>query len=263
DQHDVTLLRRAIHRVELRETLSEPVELALDGLLGHLRLLPPDLEALVLAELGPRPHRHLDREAQLLALLREVGEVELGVSHRIHPRLDHRALVPVPERGLQGLREDRLPPEPLDHHLGWHLALAEAGQLHVLPELARRLVDAALDVLRIHVHLDADARVGKLLYGRLHGHVHLRARQARAARRLALYGRPRAPGVVLHRPRALPRRARDLCGAPGPGKGQLEPSVLIRSSSRAPWPAAAARAARASLSGTPRDSARSSRRWRS
>src|SRR5215210_8228956 len=42
---------------------------------------------------------------------------------------------------------------------------------------------------------------------------------------------------------------------------QLDP--LIRSSRWAPCPAAAARAARASLNGTPRCSARSRRRWRS
>ena len=106
--------------------------------------------------------------------------------------------------------------EARDHHLRRHLALSEAGHLHVLAQLARRALDAALDVLGVDVDVDADPRVGKLLYGRLHGADHDRHQSARASGRLALHRRAGAARLLLYRPRAVSggtRRLRSPQGA--------------------------------------------------
>ena len=142
------------------------------------------------------------------------------------------------ERALECLGQHRLAAELLDHHLRRHLALAEARQLHVLAELPRGALDAALNVLGIDVDFDADPRVRQLLYRRLHGGVHDRASSAREVRRLALHGPDRPAHLLQHRSGAGARGAGGLRGPASLERAQVDPSALfaplIRSSSLAP-----------------------------
>src|SRR2546422_125127 len=67
----------AVDGVQAREPLALAFERLVDPLLLDALLGATDLEALVVAELGFRQHADLDRELQLLALGRQVGEVEV------------------------------------------------------------------------------------------------------------------------------------------------------------------------------------------
>ena len=109
-----------------------------DRLLGDLDLGPADLEPLVLAELGRRAHRDLDRERELLALAGQLADVELRVADRVDPELEQRPLVPLGQRVAQRLLDHRLAPDPLDHQLRRHLALAKAGHLQLAGEADAR-----------------------------------------------------------------------------------------------------------------------------
>ena len=59
------------------------------------------------------------------------------------PDVEQRPLVPLGQRVAQRLLDHRLAADALDHELRRHLALAEAGQLHLAGELLRGAVDLA------------------------------------------------------------------------------------------------------------------------
>ena len=162
DHHVVAVLGRALHGVERRQPVAQPVDLLVDLGIVDLRLAAADLESLVLAEPGRRAHADLDRERQRLALLRQVADVELGLADRRDAGAVDRVRVPAPERAANRLVEDRVAAQPADHDRRRHLALAEAGYAHLAAELARGLLDAPLDLLGSDFGLDADARLGQL-----------------------------------------------------------------------------------------------------
>ena len=64
DQQHVAVGGGALDRLELGEALADALDLAVDDLVGRLGLGLADLEALVLAELGRRPHADLEFEAR-------------------------------------------------------------------------------------------------------------------------------------------------------------------------------------------------------
>ncbi len=68
DQQHVAVGGGALDRLELGEAVADPLDLAVDDLVGRLGLGLADLEALVLAQLGLRPHADLELEAERLAL---------------------------------------------------------------------------------------------------------------------------------------------------------------------------------------------------
>ena len=78
------------------------------------------------------------------------------------------------ERVSDGFLEHRLAPDALQHQRRGHLALAKTRQLQLAPELARALLDAALDLAGRHLHLHAHARLGELGDGGLQGRGHAR-----------------------------------------------------------------------------------------
>jgi hypothetical protein len=80
-----------------------------------------------------------------------------------------RGHVPAAERSADGLVEDGLAADALDHDRGRHLALAEAGHLEVAAERAGGLLDAAGDLVGAHLGFDAHARLGELGDGGLDG----------------------------------------------------------------------------------------------
>ena len=59
--------------------------------------------------------------------------------------------VPLAERAAQRLVEHRLAAQPADDDRRRHLALAEAGDPHLAPELARGLLQPALHLLGGHL----------------------------------------------------------------------------------------------------------------
>ena len=163
--HDdvVAVLGRALHGVERRHPVAQPFDLGVDLGVLDLRLAPADLEALVFAELGGGPHADLDRELERLALGRQlVRDVQLGLTHGRDAGLVDRVRVPPSESAPERLVEDGVAAEPTDHYRRRDLALAEAGDPHLAAELARGLLDAALDLLGRDLRLDAYARFGKL-----------------------------------------------------------------------------------------------------
>ena len=162
DHRVVAVRGGALHRVERRQPVAQPVDLLVDLGILDLRLAAADLESLVLAELGGRADPDLDRERQRLPLLGHVAHVELGLAYRGDPGAVDRVRVPAPERAPDRLVEDRVAAEPADHHRGRNLALAESGYAHLAAELARGLLDAPLDLLGGDFRLDAHARLGQL-----------------------------------------------------------------------------------------------------
>src|SRR5207302_7679768 len=98
----------------------------------------------------------LDRERQWLTLLREPLHVELRLTHGSYPGFLDRIRVPRAERTPQRLIEHGLPAQAPDHERRRHPSLAETGHAHLAAELASGLVDAALDLLRGDLGMDAD-----------------------------------------------------------------------------------------------------------
>ena len=102
-------------------------------------------------------------------------EVELGVADRRDAGVLDRLLVPAGERAAHGLVEHGLAPDALDHDLRRDLALAEAGDLQLLADLAGGALHLALERGALDLDLQAHARVAELLGGGLHGGGHASA----------------------------------------------------------------------------------------
>ena len=149
DQQRVALGGGPLDRLELGEALPDPLDLAVDDVVGDLGLGPADLEALVVAELGLGADADLELEAERLALgLGGRDDLDAGVADRADPGAEQRPFVPLGQRVADRLLEHGAEAEPLDHQRRRRLALAEAGQPHLAGEAAGGAVDALLDVRR-------------------------------------------------------------------------------------------------------------------
>src|SRR4051794_9656756 len=222
DHEHVPGRRRAIDRVEGRESLPQTVELGLDGLVGNLGLDLAHLEPLVLAQLGGRPDRDLDRELELLTLAWQRLDVELRVTDRGDSRIHQSALVPLGQRVSKRLLEDRLPADPLDHQCRRHLSLAESRHPHVAGELPRGALDALLDVVGLDADVHAYARVSKLGDGGPHRRSTLLiAPRTKATPRSARKATKRPTGPVTSH---APSRSRSLTRGKPKGLEPLDPS---------------------------------------
>ena len=155
--HEVAGARRALDRVQPRRALAQAVELGADRLVRDVHLALADLEALVVAELGLRPHADLDREAQRLAGGGQVGEVELRLADGRDPRAVDGGRVPGADRLAHRLVEHRVAAHPLDDHRRGRLAGAEAGHAQPATEPAGGLRDAPLDLVGGYLGLHAHA----------------------------------------------------------------------------------------------------------
>ena len=169
DDDEVALPGRPLDRIQAGQALAHRVDLLLDRLIGHHRLAARDLQALILAELGLRQHADLDRELQGLALRRQVSQVDRRIAHGHDAGLGDRVGIPARERVPDGFVEHGLAADALQDQRRGHLALAEARQFQLAPELARALLDAILDLGRRDLHLHAHARLGQLGDGGLQG----------------------------------------------------------------------------------------------
>src|SRR5439155_18987064 len=110
---------------ELRDRRPERVQLALDELLGHLRLARTDLELRPVRQLRLRLHGDGRRELPVLVLRRRKLEVVLRLLDRTDARLSGRVPEPARDVALDGLGHQALLPDALEQHLARDLALAE------------------------------------------------------------------------------------------------------------------------------------------
>ena len=164
DHHVVAVLGRALHGLERREPVAQAAR-------SRRRSAPRRPGARAGRPRGPCTRRAWRagrtpisiENCERLPLGRQLaGTSSSGSPTGAIPALVDRVRVPAPERAPQRLVEDRLAAEPADHDRRRHLALAEAGHAHLAAELARGLLDAALDLLGRDLRLDAHARLGQL-----------------------------------------------------------------------------------------------------
>ena len=166
----VAALGRALDGVQRGQPVAQALDLRVDGGVVDGRLAAPDLEALVLPELGRGPHADLDREGQRLALARHVvREVDVGLADRGDAGGVDGVDVPLAQRGAQRLVEHGLAAEAAHDDGRRHLALAKARDAQLPAELAGRLLELALDLLGGNLGVDAHARLGELGDVRLDG----------------------------------------------------------------------------------------------
>ena len=160
--------RAIVGRHELRDGLPQRLELLVDELLRNLGLGARHLERRPVDDLGRRLHLDRGRERPRLLVGRRQLEVVLGRRDRAQPRARRRRPEPAAD-----VRLDRLDPDPVladlrDEHRRRHLPLAEAGDLDRLGEVVRRVLDRVLELVRRHVHRQADAILAELFHLRRH-----------------------------------------------------------------------------------------------
>ena len=85
------------------------------------------------------------------------------------PGRGDRVRVPAGERVPYGLLEYRLAAHTLDDERRRHLAAAKPRQPQLPPELAGLALEPPVELVRGHPHPQADARLGKLGEGGVHG----------------------------------------------------------------------------------------------
>ena len=153
DLDEVAGLGAAVDHDERRGLLAQPLELGVDLLGGDLDVLLDALELELLGQRPVRPQRELGRERERLALARHVLEVDARPVGRVQPRLGDRLADPRGQELAHGLLEDLLAAHALQHHVGRHLALAEAGDLGAVDEVPERVPEVVLDLLGIEHHL--------------------------------------------------------------------------------------------------------------
>ena len=102
DAHEVTVDGGALHDLELRVVLAQPVELALHVVLGDGQAGQRDLEAVVAGDGDERAHLHDGVEGDGAAVL-AAGDVDLGLRDRVELGVDDGAGVEVRQRLAQRL----------------------------------------------------------------------------------------------------------------------------------------------------------------
>ena len=163
---DVAVLRRSLDRLRFALRLGKPLEGAVDILVGHLgdQSLDPEI-----AEIG---HRHVGQQLDR-HLVFEVGA--FGRRDDLDPRRQRRAQIVLAHRlgraALHRALEDLAPDRravALAQQLHRHLARAEAGDAHRLPDLAETAADPLLDLGR----RDGDLELALQPLGAGLGHIH-------------------------------------------------------------------------------------------
>ena len=138
------------------------LELGVDRLGRHLRLVPRHLERRPVGRLGLRLHLDGRGERPVVALARRQLVLVLGLGDRIHARPRGRVPEPAADVALDCLRVQALLADALHEQRARHLALAEAGDADVLREVVRRVLDGVVHVVRRDINGEPDLVVGEL-----------------------------------------------------------------------------------------------------
>ena len=164
DDDGVTRLRGPVgDRHELGDRFAQRVELARDQLLGHLVLGARHLELRPVDDLGQRLHLDGRLERPGLVVGGRQLEVVLGPGHGPQARARDGARVPAADVAVDGLGVEALLADPGQQHRPRHLPFPKTGDLDRLREIRRRVLHRVLEVVRRHVHRQADAVPVELL----------------------------------------------------------------------------------------------------
>ncbi len=159
---EVAVLGRAVHAHEGAEALAQLVQAHLDGVGVDLGLLDLDLVGGEVGQLDLGADVLLDGEEQVALLgavqARHLGDLDLGAADGLELRLGRGLLVEVGQGVVDGLLHDRGAAEALLDELGGDLALAEAGDLHLIGDLRGGRLDGGLEL--VEGHLDGELHPG-------------------------------------------------------------------------------------------------------
>ncbi len=246
DDERVALLRGPVlGRHELGDRFAQRLELLCDQLLGHLGVRLADLELRPVDDLDLGLHGHGRLELPAGVVLGRQLVVELRLRDRPDARAGGRVPEPAGDVAVHRLGEDPLVAEPLLQDRDRDLAWPEAGDLHRRGEIGGGVLDRVVDVVRRHVHRQADGVAVELLDLRLHQAIQAE-RRARGVELSGERGHPlldlvaqladareRLAGRILEPPVDV-RLAREA-----PGRRRRSPSSRPRPPRPRPLPAAA------------------------
>ena len=162
---------------ELGDRLAQRLELLRDQLLRHLGVGLADLELGPVDDVDLRLHGHGRGELPVGLVPGRQLVVVLRLRDRPDPRAGGGVPEPAADVAVDRLGHDPLLAEPLGQDRHRHLARPEARDLDRLREIGGRVLDRVVDVVRRHLHLQADRVAAELLDLRRH-----RVIQAEAAR---------------------------------------------------------------------------------
>ncbi len=163
DEGVADLSRAFVGRHELCDRLAQRFELLRDQLLGHLCVRLAHLEGRPVDDVDLRLHGNRGRELPGRLILGRQLVVELGLRDRPDPSAGGRVPEPAGDVAVDGLGVDALHAEALLQDRDRHLAGPEAGNLDRRREIGGGVLDRVVDVVRRHVHREADCVAAELL----------------------------------------------------------------------------------------------------
>ncbi len=137
------------------EPLPQGAQLEVDLLVGDLDRVDRRGQRREVRQVELGAHVDLGGELDQVAVL-QLGHLDLGLGQRVQVVLRDGLAVELRQRVVQRLLDDGPAAEPLVDHHRRHLALAEAGDVHRLRDLAVGLVQAGLEVVERHLDDELD-----------------------------------------------------------------------------------------------------------
>ena len=169
EQHEVVVGRRALDTGQRAEPGAQVVELLGDRGLVHLDVVHGDGDGVEVGQRDLRADVDLGGEREVVAV-GDLGDLDVGTA-------DGADVVGAGD-GLGVLGRDRRVDDLVEHHAPaqprlqdarGRLARPEAGDAHLLGDLAVRAVEVRLELVERHLDVDPDARRAEPLDGALHG----------------------------------------------------------------------------------------------
>src|SRR5690606_34583060 len=170
-EHDeVALGGRAVHAHEGAEALAQRVEALRDVLVGDLGRLDRDAQRVERGQRDLGADLDLGGEDQLAlaGLRRDLGDLDLGLAERAQALLAGGLAVEAREAVVDGVLDDGAPADALVDHARRDLALAEAGDVHLLRDVLVGVLDARLELVVLHLDGQLDLGGVQGLDGALH-----------------------------------------------------------------------------------------------
>ena len=170
-EHDeVALGRGAVDADEGAEALAQRVEALGDVLVRDLGGLDGDRERVERGQRDLGADLDLGGEDQLAltGLRRDLGDLDLGLAEGAQVLLARGLAVEAGERVVDGVLDHGAPADALVDDAGRDLALAEAGDVHLLRDVLVGVVDARLELVVLHLDGQLDLGGVQGLDGALH-----------------------------------------------------------------------------------------------